>query len=386
MARKLIFVENGLSNFTPPTGTKAIGYVGTTFSEKSDSETNNFASGVGVSSAELGDFLASSQVAGTTVETTLSSIKIPANYFKVGDDNTFGPWVILYGTSFATSSTTGAWGWTDLTNASSRSYGLFDSIVEGGDYYVHKINVMKWDNGVDPARYWKIKFTYYDYDTSSSAFTYERCEIDGTTGVNIGSTESFSKTFGGSEVDVIISGELELTRPDDNNSDGLINSAFESTYDQNQSPQNTFWNNSRQFYTYNTNSPIISVYWSYSDGGDDNFVGTFSTDGFGGEWYGYASSKKVVKSVGYSPGAGKLLGFGQYNSEITTKITSNTELKYFAPGTMLDGIGVIEIPDITQDIYFTIKSTNPNSDVETNLLYYILPKTRENIYNKFIYA
>lgn len=56
---------------------------------------------------------------------------------------------------------------------------------------------------------------------------------------NYGPEVSFTATNYGSEVDVIIPGQLEITR---NNQQGIYNSAVESYYSRYQSPTNTVWN------------------------------------------------------------------------------------------------------------------------------------------------
>ena len=125
-------------------------------------------------------------------------------------------------------------GWDDLSTVSTRNYELFYAAVNNdlNGKLLGKELVMKI---ISTSQYFKIKFT--QWTQSNSGFKYERQEID-SNGNDIGDLIIFNKTNGGSEVDIIVEGVVEITRGDSN---GIYNIATEGSWDSNVSPQDTEW-------------------------------------------------------------------------------------------------------------------------------------------------
>lgn len=164
----------------------------------------------------------------------------------------------------------------DLSTVSFRKYGNFyDALGEAiGKNVVGKELVMK---VTSVSRYFKVVFKQWTQG-GGGGFQYERTEIDSSGGI-IGSTVLFTKSNGGSEVDVIIPGVLEITRA--NGGGAIYNAATEPSYTFPVSPLDTEWNS---IYTETTNGS----YFQYNTIGSDfinntigNNFGTDGTDSFG---------------------------------------------------------------------------------------------------------
>ena len=127
-------------------------------------------------------------------------------------------------------------GWSNLQTASTRNYDVFSNSVDGNlnGYLLGKELVMR---VTSTSQYFKIKFTQWS-EISNGGFQYERQEIN-SSGNNIGNLIIFTKTNGGSEIDVIIPGVVEINR---DNQDGIYNIVTEAGYNSNISPQDTEWN------------------------------------------------------------------------------------------------------------------------------------------------
>jgi hypothetical protein len=91
---------------------------------------------------------------------------------------------------------------------------------------------------ISTSQYFKIKFTQWTRSNGGGGFQYERQEID-FSGSPIGNSITFNKTNGGSEVDIIVEGVVEITR---GNSNGIYNIATEGSWNSGVSPQDTEWN------------------------------------------------------------------------------------------------------------------------------------------------
>jgi hypothetical protein len=128
-------------------------------------------------------------------------------------------------------------GWDDLSTVSTRNYELFYDAIDTdlNDKVLGKEFVMKI---ISTSQYFKIKFTQWTQSNNGGGFQYDRQEID-FSGSPIGNSITFNKTNGGSEVDIIVEGVVEITR---GNSNGIYNIATEGSWDSNVSPQDTEWN------------------------------------------------------------------------------------------------------------------------------------------------
>jgi hypothetical protein len=128
-------------------------------------------------------------------------------------------------------------GWDDLSTVSTRNYELFYDAIDTdfNDKVLGKEFVMKI---ISTSQYFKIKFTQWTQSNNGGGFQYERQEID-FSGSPIGNSITFNKTNGGSEVDIIVEGVVEITRGD---SDGIYNIATEGSWNSGVSPQDTEWN------------------------------------------------------------------------------------------------------------------------------------------------
>jgi hypothetical protein len=127
-------------------------------------------------------------------------------------------------------------GWNNLSTVSTRNYELFYDAIDTdfNDKVLGKEFVMKI---ISTSQYFKIKFTQWT-SGNGGGFQYERQEID-FSGSPIGNSITFNKTNGGSEVDIIVEGVVEITRGD---SDGIYNIATEGSWNSGVSPQDTEWN------------------------------------------------------------------------------------------------------------------------------------------------
>jgi len=146
------------------------------------------------------------------------------------------------------------WGWNDLSNISGRNFNLFSTSFQyfGGNFRDKIIFEELVMLDVANNQYYRVKFTRWT--PLSDGFSYERTEIDPITGSDIGSTVYFTKTDGGSEVDVISSGVLEITSSPSN--EGIYNQVSEGSYTGGFSPDGTLWNS--RYTTYDSISGIYN--------------------------------------------------------------------------------------------------------------------------------
>jgi len=167
-------------------------------------------------------------------------------------------------------------GWNDTSTVSTRNYELFyDAVIGDLDGKVlGKELVMKI---ISTSQYFKIKFTQWTQSNSGGGFQYERQEID-SNGNPIGNLIIFNKTNGGSEVDVIVEGVVEITR---GNSDGIYNIATEGSWNSNVSPQDTEWNS---IYTETNNGQDFRNN-KIGDSFNDNIIGNDFRDNQIGNYF-----------------------------------------------------------------------------------------------------
>jgi hypothetical protein len=127
--------------------------------------------------------------------------------------------------------------WNNLSNLTDRSFRTFyHSLDQGvGKYVVGTEMVMRI---ISTGQYFKIMFTQWTQGNNGGGFSYNRTEIN-SSGNDIGSTVSFTKTNGGSEVDIIVEGVVEITR---GNNNVIYNVAVEQSADSDVSPEDTEWN------------------------------------------------------------------------------------------------------------------------------------------------
>jgi hypothetical protein len=133
---------------------------------------------------------------------------------------------------------TNLFGWNNLSTVSTRIYDDFIQVVGGGglgNKILGKELVMR---VISTSQYFKIKFTQWSQNGNGGGFQYERQEIN-SNGNPIGNLITFTKINGGSEVDVIVPGVVEITRGGQN---GIYNIVSEEGWNPNLSPQDTEWN------------------------------------------------------------------------------------------------------------------------------------------------
>jgi hypothetical protein len=128
-------------------------------------------------------------------------------------------------------------GWNNLSDLTDRSFRTFKySLDEAvGRYVVGTEMIMRI---ISTGQYFTIMFTQWTQGGNGGGFSYKRREID-SNGNYIGDTVTFTKTNGGSEVDVIVEGVLEITR---DNNNVIYNVAVEEEPDNDVSPADTEWN------------------------------------------------------------------------------------------------------------------------------------------------
>ena len=179
-------------------------------------------------------------------------------------------------------------GWNNLSTVSARTYDTFRVSLNNsvGNYILGKQLVMR---VISTSQYFKIKFTKWTQGGNGGGFQYERQELD-SNGNSIGNSIIFTKTNGGSEVDIIVEGVVELTR---DSQGGLYNTITDTPPFNNQwpGPGDTEWNsiytqenNGRRF-TYNKignqfRDNEIGSYFGYDDENDENENGNKIGDNF----------------------------------------------------------------------------------------------------------
>jgi hypothetical protein len=196
------------------------------------------------------------------------------------------------------------WGWNDLSNISGRNFNLFSTSFQhfGGNFRDKIIfeEVVMLD--VANNQYYRVMFTRWTPLSAGGGFSYERTEIDPITGSDIGSTVYFTKTDGGSEVDIISAGVLEITS---SSSEGIYNQASEGSYTSGSSPAGTLWNS--RYTTYDS----ISGIYNYVSGNE--FVNNRIANAF---------SNNTIKSF-FGGKNGNTIGGGFSNNNIRLNFYDN---------------------------------------------------------------
>jgi hypothetical protein len=199
------------------------------------------------------------------------------------------------------------WGWNDLSNISGRNFNLFSNSLEqlGGNFRDKIIFEELVMLDVANNQYYRVKFTRFTPTSFGGGFSYERTEIDPITGSDIGSTVYFTKTDGGSEVDIISSGVLEITSSPSN--EGIYNQVSEGSYTGGFSPDGTLWNS--RYTTYDS----ISGTYNYVTG--DEFSNNIIANDF---------SNNTIKSFfGGKNNNGNNIGDGFYSNNIRLNFYDN---------------------------------------------------------------
>ena len=159
-------------------------------------------------------------------------------------------------------------GWNNLATVSARTYDTFRvSLNDNVDNYIlGKQLVMR---VISTSQYFKIKFTKWTQGANGGGFQYERQEIN-SNGNNIGNSIIFTKTNGGSEVDIIVEGVVELTR---DSQGGLYNTITDTPPFNNgwPGPSDTEWNS---IYTQENNGRRF-VYNKIGNQFRDNEIGSY---------------------------------------------------------------------------------------------------------------
>jgi hypothetical protein len=168
------------------------------------------------------------------------------------------------------------YGWDDLTESGliSKNYTNFSdslnyqigNLIVGTEMVMHHLN---------SNTFYKIKFTSWTPGSAGGGFSYERQLITPTLDEPI---ITFTKTDYGSEVDVIIPGELEITR---GNSQQIYNSALESDPSLEEGPQGTRWNSVYSTITTNvlyTTDYLLGVNFGVIHYQDNYYIGSNPID------------------------------------------------------------------------------------------------------------
>ena len=176
--------------------------------------------------------------------------------------------------------------WNNLSNLTDRIFRTFGYSLDQavGQYVVGTEMVMRI---VSTGQYFKIIFTQWTQGNNGGGFSYSRQEID-SNGNNIGNVVYFTKTNGGSEVDVIVEGVVEITR---GNNNVIYNVAVEEDADSDVSPEDTEWNNIftevTEVFNFQNNLIQNDFHDNLFDGGfNDNTVGNdFNQNELHGDFY-----------------------------------------------------------------------------------------------------
>jgi len=138
------------------------------------------------------------------------------------------------------------WNNLNIDNLTGRTYNTFYNSLYGnggesvGNVILGKELIM---HDIINDEYHIIKFTQWTQSNNGGGFSYERTMV----WPNEEPTVYFTKSNYGSEVDIIYSGSVEITR---GNNGGIYNAAVESGWNDSVSPENTEWNS---IYTESTN-------------------------------------------------------------------------------------------------------------------------------------
>ena len=127
-------------------------------------------------------------------------------------------------------------GWDDLSDVTNRTYVTFQDVNSGGSLGNQIVGTEYIMYDTDNENYYTVKFTSWQNNAIGGAFSYVRRKIN--------TSAFFTKTDGGSEVDLIADNgdsSLKVAITRDNNS-GIYNPYVEGNYNDNSSPNNTIWN------------------------------------------------------------------------------------------------------------------------------------------------
>jgi hypothetical protein len=242
-------------------------------------------------------------------------------------------------------------GWYDLSTVSTRTYDVFNNIVDNGNLgnrLLGKEFVMR---VISTSQYFKIKFTQWTQNGNGGGFQYTREEID-SSGSVIGPEILFTKRNYSNDTDIIVPGVVEITR---GNNGGIYNSFSEGGWNSSVSPSDTEWNsiytepNSGERFGYNKignffQSNIIGSDFGYGGGNEqgnvindkfqDNLIGQFMYNNVIGNEFrdnviGDNFENNTIKNYFYYNSIGNnfesnIIGdyFGNFNSDSTPPVTN----------------------------------------------------------------
>ena len=243
------------------------------------------------------------------------------------------------------------WGWFDLSNISVRNFNLFSNSFEAdisGDLRNRIIFEELVMLDVVNNKYYVVMFTRFtpgSPSTGGGGFSYERTEIDSVTGAYIGSTVYFTKTDGGSEVDVISAGVLEITSSP--SIDGIYNQVSEGSYTSGFSPDGTLWNS--RYTQYDSISGITK-----NVGGQVFTSNTIRN---------YFESNYILSYFGENS-VGNHIGNYFYNNTIRTQFLSNNIGNVFQYNDIKDNFKSNSIGNYCKNNY--IKDDFKNNEIQNN--------------------
>jgi hypothetical protein len=237
-------------------------------------------------------------------------------------------------------------GWSDLSTVSTRTYDTFYNSLNG-DFgkILGKELVME---VTSTSQYFKIKFT--QWSTNDNGFQYTREEID-SSGNSLGPVITFTLVNGGTDVDYIVPGDVEITR---SGTDPIYNSFAEPGWDSSVSPSGTSWNS---IYTEPNNGENFS-YNKIGNGFAQNTIGNDFGSG-GGQAQG-----NVINDFFQNNTIGQFMYnnvIGNYftNNTIGDNFEDNTIKNYFIGNSILNGFESNEIGN-----YFGNDGSGPGSPVQ----------------------
>jgi hypothetical protein len=193
-------------------------------------------------------------------------------------------------------------GWSDLSTVSTRTYSTFNNSLDGvfgkilGKELVMEVT--------STSQYFKIKFT--QWSTNDNGFQYTREEID-SAGNSLGPVITFTLANGGTDVDYIVPGVVEITR---SGTQPIYNSFAEPGWDNSVSPSGTSWNS---IYTQSNNGERFA-YNKIGNNFTDNTIG--GDFGYGlGDPYGNIINDNFQNNT---------IGQFAYNNVIGNQFRNNT--------------------------------------------------------------
>jgi hypothetical protein len=193
-------------------------------------------------------------------------------------------------------------GWNDLSTVSTRTYDTFYNSLNG-DFgkILGKELVME---VTSTSQYFKIKFT--QWSTNDNGFQYTREEID-SSGNTLGPVITFTLVNGGTDVDYIVPGDVEITR---SGTDPIYNSFAEPGWGSSVSPSGTSWNS---IYT----EPNNGLNFAYNKIGNEFQNNTIGND------FGFGGSQNQGNVINEAFQFNTIGGF-MYNNVIGNDFTNNT--------------------------------------------------------------